>query len=93
MNNKISEINRKIGIIIRITRLDKKISQEKLAEFADVNRNTIGTIERGEISPTIETLYKIATALNIELHDLVDITKINIQICKKKSRGLTRQFS
>ena len=78
MNNKISEINRKIGIIIRITRLDKKISQEKLAEFADLNKNTIGSIERGEISPTIETLYKIATALEIELHDLVNITKINI---------------
>ena len=78
MNNKISEINRKIGIRIRVARLDKKISQEKLAEFADVNRNTIGTIERGEISPTIETLYKISEALNITLHDLVDITKINI---------------
>lgn len=78
MNNKISEINRKIGIRIRIARLDKKISQEKLAEFADLNKNTIGSIERGEISPTIETLFKIATALDIELHDLVDITKINI---------------
>jgi len=78
MNNKISEINRKIGIRIRIARLDKKISQEKLAEFADLNKNTIGSIERGEISPTIETLYKIANALDIELHDLVDITKINI---------------
>ncbi len=78
MNNKISEINRKIGIRIRVARLDKKISQEKLAEFADVNRNTIGTIERGEISPTIETLYKISAALEIELHDLVNITKINI---------------
>ena len=78
MNNKICEINRKIGIRIRVARLDKKISQEKLAEYADVNRNTIGSIERGEISPTIETLYKIATALDIELHDLVNITKINI---------------
>ena len=78
MNNKICEVNRKMGIRIRVVRLDKKISQEKLAEFADVNRNTIGSIERGEISPTIETLYKIAAALDIELHDLVNITKINI---------------
>ena len=78
MNKTICEINRKIGIRIRVARLDKKISQEKLAEFADLNKNTIGTIERGEISPTIETLYKIASALDIELHDLVDITKINI---------------
>ena len=78
MNKKISEINRKIGIRIKVARFDKKISQEKLAEFADLNKNTIGSIERGEISPSIETLYKIATALDIELHDLVNITKINI---------------
>lgn len=78
MNNKICEINRKIGIRIRVARLDKKISQEKLAEFADLNKNTVGSIERGEISPTIETLYKISEALDIELHDLVDVTKINI---------------
>lgn len=77
MNKKICEINRKIGIRIRVARLDKKISQEKLAEYADLNKNTVGSIERGEISPTIETLYKIASALDIELHDLVDITKIN----------------
>ena len=78
MNNKISEINRKIGIRIKVARFDKKISQEKLAELADLNKNTIGSIERGEISPTIETLYKISEALGIELHDLVNITKINI---------------
>lgn len=78
MNKIICEINRKIGIRIRVARLDKKISQEKLAEYADLNKNTIGSIERGEISPTIETLYKIASALDIELHDLVDISKINI---------------
>ena len=78
MNKKISEINRKIGIRIRVARLDNKISQEKLAELSDLNKNTIGTIERGEISPTIETLYKISEAIGIELHDLVNITKINI---------------
>ena len=78
MNKKISEINRKIGIRIRVARLDNKISQEKLAELSDLNKNTIGSIERGEISPTIETLYKISEAIGIELHDLVNITKINI---------------
>lgn len=78
MNIKITELNRKIGIRIKVARFDKKISQEKLAEIANLNKNTIGSIERGEISPTIDTLYKIAQALEIELHDLVNITKINI---------------
>ena len=78
MDKKINEINRKIGIRIKIERYNRKISQERLAELSELNRTTIGSVERGEISPTIETLYKIAAALDIELHDLVNITKINI---------------
>ena len=78
MNNKITELTIKIGIRIKIERIRKKISQEKLAEFSDLNKNTIGSIERGEISPTIETLNSIAKGLDIGLPDLVDISKINI---------------
>ena len=78
MEHLIQDINKKIGIRIKIERFNRKISQETLAEKSGLNRTTIGYVERGEISPTIETLYKIATALDIELHDLVNITKINI---------------
>lgn len=71
-------INEKIGIKTRVLRMRMKISQEKLAELADLNKNTIGYIERGEISPTIETLDKIAGALNIKLTELVDVSKIDL---------------
>ena len=71
-------INEKIGIKTRLLRIKMKLSQEKLAEFADINKNTIGLIERGEISPTIETLDRIAKALNIELKELVDVSKIDL---------------
>lgn len=78
MENLVQNVNKKIGIRIKIERFNRKISQEQLAEKSGLNRTTVGYIERGEISPTIETLYKIASALDIELHDLVNITKINI---------------
>lgn len=71
-------INDKIGIKIRLLRTKAKFSQEKLAELADVNKNTVGLIERGEMSPSIETLEKIAQALNIELKELVDVSKIDL---------------
>lgn len=73
-----SNINEKIGIKTRLLRIKMKLSQERLAEFADMNKNTIGLIERGEISPTIETLDRIARALNIELKELVDVSKIDL---------------
>jgi len=57
-----------------VKRLRKKmgISQEKLARLADVSNNTIINIEAGkQNNPTIETLRKIAKALNVPIEDLI----------------------
>lgn len=52
-------INKKICLKIQIERIKRNLSQEQLAELANLNRNTIGKIEREEVSPTIETVEKI----------------------------------
>ena len=62
---------RKLGDAIRDRRKARKLSQEKLAERADVHRNYIGLIERGEQNITIESLVKIAKALKCKVMDLV----------------------
>ena len=57
-----------------VKRLREKmgISQEKLARLADVSNNTIINIEAGKQgNPTIETLKKIAKALNVPIEDLI----------------------
>ena len=71
-------INEKIGIKIRLLRTKKKLSQEKLGEKADLSKNSISSIERGISSPSIETLDKIAKALNIELKELVDVSRVEL---------------
>lgn len=50
----------------------KNLSQEKLAEFADLHRTYIGMIERGEKNITLLNLDKIAKALKINLSNLMD---------------------
>lgn len=60
----------KLGLKIRIERQKRKISQEKLAELANLNRNFIGMIERGETNVTVKNLESIANALNLEIKDL-----------------------
>jgi XRE family transcriptional regulator, regulator of sulfur utilization len=47
------------------------MSQEKLAEKADLHHNYIGELERGEKAATIDTLVKIAKALRLKVSDLV----------------------
>ncbi len=71
-------INEKLGIKIRFLRIKMKLSQEQFSELAGLSKNSIGMIERGQMSPTLETLEKIANALNIELKELVDVSKIDL---------------
>jgi DNA-binding XRE family transcriptional regulator len=48
------------------------ISQDRLSKLADVTYNTIIKIESGaNINPTIDTLTKIAKALNVKVDDLI----------------------
>lgn len=78
MTNKVDNINKKIGTKIKLERTKKGYSQEKLAELTDISRTYIGTIERGESSPTIENVAKIAFALQLELHELTNISKVDL---------------
>jgi len=58
----------------KIKRAREKLGwpQEKLARLADVSNNTIINIEAGkQQNPTIETLKKIAKAINIPIEDLI----------------------
>ena len=56
---------------IRYYRHQKGMSQEDLALKANLNPAFFGQVERGLKCPTIDTLYKIASALNVPLPELV----------------------
>lgn len=63
---------KRFGKHLRKLRKLQKLSQEQLANDADVPINQIGRIERGEIKTTIGTLYVIASALNVSVKALFD---------------------
>jgi transcriptional regulator with XRE-family HTH domain len=60
----------KLGLKIRVERQKQKMSQERLAELANLNRNFIGMIERGETNVTVKNLENIANALNLDIKEL-----------------------
>lgn len=67
---KVDKIDKKVGMNIRLERVKRGISQESLADLAGLARSTMGIVERGEQSPSIQTITKIANALNIEIYKL-----------------------
>ncbi len=61
----------KLAKRIKDLRKLKGMSQEILAEKANLHPSLIGKMERGEINPTIISLEKIAKAFNITLAELL----------------------
>ncbi len=64
-------IYRALGEVIRAKRKKARLSQEELAEKADLTRNYVGNIERAEKKISLETLAKVAKALGVRVRDLV----------------------
>lgn len=56
----------KFGKILRKIRLSKGYSQQKLAFLSNLDRTYISLLERGLRKPTIETIFKLASALDIK---------------------------
>ena len=67
---KIDEIDKKVGLNIRLERVKRGISQEILADMAGIARSTMGVIERGEQSPSLQTIAKVANALQLDMYKL-----------------------
>lgn len=64
--------NSKIADNLKRLRDKKGYSLEKVARLSDLSLNTIVKIENGvNQNPTIETLFKIAGALEVEVDDLI----------------------
>ncbi len=58
------------GNHLRKLRKAKELSQEDLANDADIPINQIGRIERAEINTTLSTMRAISKALNIDIVEL-----------------------
>ena len=59
------------GAVLREYRTRAGFSQEGLADAAGYDRTFIGMLERGQRQPTLETLFKIAEALDVAASTVV----------------------
>lgn len=81
-----------LGQIIREKRKSAGLSQEKLADILNVTKSTISKYELGQREPSFDQLQKIATAVNVDIYELltgeakdiyfqaeVDMVKMNVE--------------
>lgn len=61
-----------LGLAIRQARGELGVSQEQLAELAGLDRAYLSGLERGTRNPTLETMRRLAQALAVPLHVLIE---------------------
>ena len=69
-NNNSVDIKQRFGKAIRRRRRELDLSQEALAEKAELHRTYISSIERGTRNPSLENIKKLADALDISIANL-----------------------
>lgn len=70
-DGKTIRLRAEFGELVRKYRLKLKLSQEILAEKADIHRTYVSDIELGKVDISISVAYKLAKALNLSFNRLI----------------------
>ncbi len=65
------DIRIRFGKAVRYRRNELEISQEELAERANLHRTYISDLERGRRNVSLENIEKLAKALNLSISELI----------------------
>lgn len=74
VEDKVKEIKALFGMRIKELRKNRGLSQEELAEKADVSSKYLSRIEMGQYFPSMDVLIKLADVLNVDIKDLFEFS-------------------
>lgn len=74
-----------VGHVIQKIREQKGLSQEVVSGLADIGRTHLSAIERGLRKPTLETLFRLAEALDMPASEIVRQIEIELSHCASSS--------
>lgn len=78
MNN----INTIIATNLKKLRTERNLSLGQLSELSNISKVMLSQIEKNDSNPTINTIWKIASGLNVPYTALLEKEKENIQVVK-----------
>ncbi|MGG1657968.1 helix-turn-helix domain-containing protein [Brevibacillus sp. NRS-1366] len=77
-------IHIRIGHNLQRIRKQRQLSLDKLADITGVSKSMLHQIERGDTQPTVTTVWKIATGLNISFSSLLKEDEAVVSIATRK---------
>ena len=66
------------GDIIHEKRISKNLTEEDLAEICDISDRSLRYIESGHVVPKLDTVLKIAGALDMDIGELNDLIEVKV---------------
>ena len=81
------EIGEIIAYNLKKLREEQNLSQGQLAERAGVSKVIISQIEKGDSNPTINTIWKLTSALGLPYTSLLEMEETRAVYVKKKERS------
>jgi XRE family transcriptional regulator, regulator of sulfur utilization len=76
-----------VGNRIRELRAKRKMTQQQLADRAEIPRATLATIEKDESNPSLAAVYKIAVALDSTIDELLETHHARVEVTSRESMG------
>ena len=71
MDSRLIRLKRGLAQSVKLRRKELGLSQEDLADLAEIDRTYASQLERGVANPSLEVLYRVARSLEIELPLLI----------------------
>jgi transcriptional regulator with XRE-family HTH domain len=76
-----------VGNRIRELRAKRKLTQQQLADKAEIPRATLATIEKDESNPSLAAVYKIAVALDSSIDELLETQHDRVEVTQREAMG------
>ena len=73
-----SNLRVQFGRRLKALRIEREMTQEDLADAADVSTVFISSIERGKYAPSFDSLEKLARALDVSVKDLFEFSDVGV---------------
>ncbi len=93
MRNQLEQISEYLAFKLKEARKLQKWSLDRASEETGVSKAMLGQIERGESSPTVATLWKIATGFHTSLSYFLAPTNELYSVDKKSSVSVHKEIS
>ena len=92
-NGGVEEANVNVARQIRLLRKRRNLTQRELAEASGLSRNTLSLLERGQTSPTVSTLKRLAVALGVDINAFFNTVDDVSIVYTKADQRLNLQLS